>query len=506
MSGLAHLLVDHVRFPGSSVKEVGLRTSLEALLATVDAAELVFSCFFDNDTSYTVMWLPGGLCLISMGRRALDPQSLLPSFHEDDDGFQYFQEIEDQRDENDSNIAHDGELELEFLFPIDITDHHDRNISINVYMARTAGAIESAPAVVAAAAASMDALFELLARHKSLASIFFQNVLDPPMALFPVSTRALTTFVSQTQSPRVIGFGDLDVYSYDAFNMSSDQWQALLCHCNGNVKLRVDIGNALAEDVLIDALNHHQCPAKLFLFHVDYAFSVARVEALAQNTSVVELQLDFSGPISTHEHRHLILGTGIANNRGLRKLNLLLFHMDDEDWECLWDVVASHPTIESLILDDVCSFHPLSAAKSTEKQRADVMLQALRCNTCVLRELECNYQTLFQLHDHDNDNDDLGQQRALSKLVRAALELNRWRPRLLAIRQETSAARRERWFVESLLVVVVVVAHGDQQQELSRENLSFLFLLLNENPELLERSIRAKRRQSAMADVSAEDS
>jgi hypothetical protein len=314
------------------------------------------------------------------------------------------------------------------------------------------------------------------------------------MELFPVSIRALTTFVSQAQSPRVIGFGDLDVYLYDAFNMSSDQWQALLCHCNGNVKLRVDIGSSLVEDVLIDALNHHQCPAKLFLFHMDHAASVARVAALAQNTSVVELQLDFSGPIGTHhEHRHLILGTGIANNRGLRKLNLSLFHMDDEDWECLWNVVASHPTIESLILDDFSSFHPLSAAKSTAKQRADVMLQALCCNTCVLRELECNYQTLFQLHDDNNDNDDLGQ-RALSELVRAALELNRWRPRLLAIRRETSVTRRERWFVESLVVVVVFVAQRDQQQALSRENLSFLFLLLNENPELLERSILAKRR------------
>jgi hypothetical protein len=131
--------------------------------------------------------------------------------------------------------------------------------------------------------------------------------------------------------------------------------------------------------------------------------------------------------------------------------------MADAEWESLWNAVASHPTLNTVILE---CYHRLPESESTRQMRNQVMMQAIRSNT-VLCELEYR-------GGPNNYRQDVEEE-----LARPVLELNRFRPHVQAIQREPNAAIRERLFTETLL--------GDQVHKSSSHG----FLLARENPDLL---------------------
>jgi hypothetical protein len=155
--------------------------------------------------------------------------------------------------------------------------------SVDLYKTRTLDMLS--PVLIA----SVDAVFQLLARHKSLTSISLYgcpyNAGPDP---FPASFDALQAFVSQAQSPRELTF--------DSLPLSIDQWRAILFNCNKKVK--ISFGRAgwrgTSAEVLIDSLNRNQSPTKAHLYHLRAMPEVtlhALVAALELNTSLVELKL-----------------------------------------------------------------------------------------------------------------------------------------------------------------------------------------------------------------------
>jgi hypothetical protein len=227
------------------------------------------------------------------------------------------------------------------------------------------------------------------------------------------------------------------------------------------VHLLVDLGNwrgnALA--VLCEAIRQDQCVTKLTIDLNMVQAANDLPAAMEMNTCVHYLTLNC---VDVTPQKVGIISDffdSLRNNQGVRFLSVPCANQYPTVWDRLWSTVATHSSIRTV---DVT---PSRWSIGWVRREQDLLMaRYLRSNTVLQR---INYR--------EGAHDTL----VMATRVFPVLQLNQFRARALHIRREPTPAARERSFVSSLLSQDV------------RNDPSFGFVLLTENPDMLVQSVNA---------------
>jgi hypothetical protein len=307
-----------------------------------------------------------------------------------------------------------------------------------------------------AAACACEFLLDLLT-HSQQHNIYIGNgyCLDgKDRPSFPISGPILSNFLQEIHHRKITLAG---------FTLSEDQYRALATVSSLNLEINLERctlqevkDDTGCQDAFIECLQRDRGPTTL-----DRCLISNRIltRALAGNTRVVKLRI-CGKPVPDNDGMS-ILFRSLTEMRGLVDLNLHNHYIIDDNWHILCESLKTHCTLTCL---DLRCAQPWNAAPITDEekvQRTRAIAEMLAVNT-VLHTIK-----LYPFTIDEN---------ICTESVNPRLETNRYRPRVLAIKQADDRYRR------ALLGRAL-------QSELVRNKSNLLWMFLSENADIAIESI-----------------
>jgi hypothetical protein len=211
----------------------------------------------------------------------------------------------------------------------------------------------------------------------------------------------------------------------DYMALSEDHCRALATMSRLDVEVKISkcrvIGDA-AELAFVECLQSETGRIQLIGCTIR---SQILASALAGKSRVTKLVMPAVNWSTINEAVMAFLFTALANNRGLLDLDLRRQSINDENWTILCESLKAHPTL--LILNLPSSHARLSDKRTTNRTRllAEMVQQNTVLHTIRLSERERDEQIYTQE-------------------IRPYLEVNLYRPRVLAVKKTTERPFREK--------------------------------------------------------------
>jgi hypothetical protein len=291
----------------------------------------------------------------------------------------------------------------------------------------------------AAATATCDFLLRTLATCEKDGVSIFGNYNVPP----PLSGAGLSRFFQDSRSC-------LRKVTLNSLLLSEDQCLALATMSRIDVELvmyRCSLSNG-AVDTFVECLQSDRGPIQVELCTIEIQILA---NALTGKSRVTKLMPTSWGP---NDARGAALFRALANNRGLVDLNLSGHDIGDENLSVLCESLRAHPTLTIL---NLMSTRPRRLNDTERAQRTRVLAEMVQRNT--------------SLHSIKLSADERDKQIYAAR-VHPYLEINRYRPRVLALTKAGIPLRRP--FLGLAL-----------QTRSVRNNSNLLWMFLSANPDVV---------------------
>jgi hypothetical protein len=271
---------------------------------------------------------------------------------------------------------------------------------------------------------------------------------------FPIAGPTLSNFFQEIHHRKVTLAG---------FTLNEDQCHALATVSSPDLEINLERctlqevpGDTGCQDACIECLQRNRGPTTL-----DRCLISNRIltSALTGNTRVVKLRI-CGKPVPDNAGMSTLFQS-LPKMRGLVELNLHNHYIIDDNWHILCESLKTHRTLTSL---DLRCAQPWNAAPITNEEKLQ--------RTCAIAEmLEVN-TVLHTINLYPFTIDES----IYTEFVTPSLETNRYRPRVLAIKQADDRSRR------ALLGRAL-------QSELVRNKANLLWMFLSENADTAIESI-----------------
>ena len=223
-----------------------------------------------------------------------------------------------------------------------------------------------------------------------------------------------------------------------------------------------------AETILLDGIRRNLGPTELQKCTIQTRLLA---DTLRGNTSVKTFSPD---GCALQPGDLLVLVQALAENLGLVRLDLFQIRMSDETWSAMCTSLANHPQLEHLELR--CSTSnvdligsdrvpPLDRSKARKNICTRGLLDMLKVNT-VVKDIGYPFE-------------------ACAEEIRPWLEMNKYRPRIAAVKRAELALRAS-LFVEAL---------AEDAESSANDNLTLIYMMVRGNADLVDEHARPQPRQ-----------
>jgi hypothetical protein len=278
----------------------------------------------------------------------------------------------------------------------------------------------------------------------------------------PLSGAGLSLFFQESQ----ICLGHV-WFSNMTFN--EDQCRSLATMSRLDVELNISscsLLNGAAGGAFVECLHSDRGPIQLIRCEID---SHVLANALTGDSRVTVLKHEF---VSETDADKGVLFRALANNRGLKELDLDGCSINDENWSILAESLKAHPTLTSLNLRDTRpgaqNGEIIEMSTGQRAQRIEMSTGQRAQRTRVLAEMMEENIILHTITSSGNERDE----QIYAERIHPYLETNLYRPRVLGIKKADIELRRP------LLALAL-------QTESVRNKSNFLWMFLSGNSDIL---------------------
>jgi hypothetical protein len=292
----------------------------------------------------------------------------------------------------------------------------------SLYVHTTAIDATDTPFTAATARATYDFLLRLLATCDERVLSIRGRIHDggPP----PLSGAALSFFFQESQS-------SLQKVTLCNMDLGQDQIHALATGSRPTIEVILFEcslhDSADSQNAFVECLQSDGGPTELIMCRLD---SRVLANALTGNSRVTKLQLEFSRTAQDADGKGAIF-RALANNRGLVDLDLRHCSIDDENWAVLCESLKTHPSLISL---DLRSTRPTSISGAAIMMSNEQKIQRTRVLADMVKRNTLLHTIELRAHGRD--------QKIYTQEVLPHLQINLYRPRVLAIKKADISLRR----------------------------------------------------------------